>query len=158
MPNVQHNNLNNIIHTDKMVFEFVRYHLLSQSDKSMDSYTYGPDCRYRQTVEDMHSDEVVNYCAVGCLITDKNYSNELEGEGVKSERVMDALQKSLPNVQFTDNMFNMLSSLQMVHDSQPVSSWYHILQDAFWNFDDEGNFFAWDRVEAISVVRRPDWM
>lgn len=69
-------------------------------------------CRYRS--------ETGAKCAIGMLIKDENYRGTIEGDGIWSENVQDALAKS--GVPF--DTFKMLEDLQVAHD------------DALWTFTD----------------------
>ncbi len=54
-------------------------------------------------------------CAVGCLISDEVYTEELEGFGSKNMYVQQALKQS--GVNLDDDSLALLSQLQTVHDS-----------------------------------------
>ena len=100
--------------TNQEIFNQVADHLMKQGRKSLlmtDNYT--ALCAYRGA--DGAS------CAVGCLISDDFYSEELEGGGI-----MAAVQVALHNsgVPIIDDTFlSLLCQLQNVHDKCEPSRW-----------------------------------
>ena len=95
------------------IFDRVAKHLLAQNAKSERQSDEGwTRCAYRGN--DGKS------CAVGCLITDKEYSEALEGLSVEHPKVQDALGEALA----TDTRaLDLLSQLQLMHDSYSVERW-----------------------------------
>lgn len=63
-------------------------------------------------------------CAVGCLILDEFYNQDLEGKTIEYEgSVWDAVIKSNPLWKLTDNSLTMLKELQSIHDHAEVENW-----------------------------------
>jgi hypothetical protein len=88
----------------RAVFDFVAAHLLTQMEKAgrVDFSTFG--CEYK--------DARGYRCAVGCLIPDALYSEELEGSNVLD------LPFEVPNA-----TMELLSALQTVHDGSEPHEW-----------------------------------
>jgi len=93
------------------VFDIVATHLLTQMEKSYDEIE--GECRYRQGGL---------MCAIGRLIPDEFYSEELEGEGVNSLPVRKALYKAGYTV-LGDDSQSFLGELQGVHDVYSPTQW-----------------------------------
>ena len=107
------------------VFNKVCNHLLAQGAKSM----YKPSdrvrvCAYRG-VNGMQ-------CAVGCLIDDKYYTPPMEGCKVCTPVVERALARS--GVEMSDNVINLLSELQQLHDFISPKNWPLDLWDIATNY------------------------
>ena len=61
-------------------------------------------------------------CAVGCLISDSNYSPDLEGKNVYDRAVMEAT--GIPKEEGGyGEVLNLLRDLQEVHDEELVEDW-----------------------------------
>ncbi len=98
----------------QQVFNKVAKHLLAQDAQSLE----GTNCRYR-------SPEGLQ-CAVGCLINDENYTEELEDIPSDKEPVRKAVAASLGQfVGSQDAAF--LTELQKIHDYEPPSDWARYL-------------------------------
>ena len=100
--------------TDEGVFEFVKQHLLTQGQKS-ESIT---SCFYKKSNG--------LSCAIGCLIENEFYNDDLEFKNGDNPIVIDALTKSLPNWIINKNM---LLDLQLIHDEYEVEEWECKLQE-----------------------------
>lgn len=113
----------NKLMTEYDLFIKVREHLLKQNAKSMDKK--GTACMYRG--------EEGRMCAVGCLITDENYTPEIEWTLVssmlrtKNGRLAAALEKS--GVPLTPLAIELMHELQSVHDHRQVKDWNNALND-----------------------------
>lgn len=90
------------MYTDQSLFETVARHLFSQGRKAME----GQSCRYRT--------EDGLMCAVGCVLPDELYSEELEGS--TAPILFDVLPEF--SKMFTPVQKNLLTSLQWVHDDE----------------------------------------
>lgn len=84
--------------TNQEIFDKIVKHLAEQKGPALDM---DGECVYR--TEDGGS------CAVGCLISDKDYTPNLEGQGIISLLVMDAVILKGPNK-------DMMNCLQATHD------------------------------------------
>ena len=97
------------------VFLAVANHLLAQMRRSIVDNRL---CLYR-------SDEGLK-CAVGCLISDEHYHEDLEKKTVSEELVRDALERS--GVRIHDGtMLQFVGELQFVHDYSFAKDWPHRL-------------------------------
>ena len=67
-------------------------------------------------------------CAVGCLITNKAYSKNIENHAVDVSEVKQALRKSRVNTS-DQTVINMLVDLQDIHDHLPVKKWNNSLSN-----------------------------
>ena len=94
--------------TDEGVFEFVKQHLLTQGQKS-ESIT---SCLYKQP-NGMS-------CAIGCLIENEFYNDNLEFKNGDDPVVINAIKQSLPNWVINKNI---LIELQELHDEIEVDEW-----------------------------------
>lgn len=105
------------------IFDQVSKHLLAQNAKSeRKGYKGGMLCAYRGNNG--------KSCAVGCLIADKDYNEDLEGLSVEHPKVQDALGEVLA----TDaRAIDLLSQLQLMHDRYSTGLWpirlWHIARD-----------------------------
>lgn len=95
--------------TDQEIFDKVCKHLLTQGEQSL---TVGGNCAYR-SAGGTHS------CAVGCLITDANYSPGFEGSSVQATYVLEAVVASVGR----EPSQRLLEDLQAVHDGGAVHNW-----------------------------------
>ena len=94
----------------KQLFKTVAEHLLNQQAKS----AIGGLCMYRVTNG--------NKCAVGCLISDKVYTEDLEGLATSAEPIVEAINTSLNDV-LTESDIDLLGELQLIHDNDLVEDW-----------------------------------
>ena len=109
--------------TNKEVIDFVKNHLLKQNEKSIS--VDDRMCMYK-------SDDNKNLsCAIGCLISEEFYSNNMERKGLASDVVIKILQKSLPNWKLN---FDLLDSLQCIHDQLYVENWDYALGNLEKNY------------------------
>ena len=119
------------------VFNKVSEHLLTQNERSLD--TFG-DCLYR-SAEGLA-------CAVGCLIKDEFYSEDLEHIYAVNSYT-DDWQKPIRNalelsgVPINDEMKDLVQKLQVIHDSKQPEFWRKELAkveiDFFWEEKYENN-------------------
>lgn len=98
------------------IFDRIATHLLTQGRKSLKVLRDDPDpiCLYRGP--DGMS------CAVGCLITDDNYTPELEDRRVNNSLIIEALEQSL-NVHLMQSDIAFLEELQYIHDNDKADAW-----------------------------------
>lgn len=98
------------------LFDTVITHLRTQGEPALDVHE---SCVYR--TEDRDSGVVLK-CAVGCLIEDKDYSENLEGEAVTDPVVIDAVAESLSiDPEFVP--VDLLEDLQDCHDHTKPENW-----------------------------------
>ena len=107
------------------IFDRVKTHLLAQGERALHggepygSGKKGIGCAY-------HAQSGLK-CAVGCLITEEAYSEELEGVPVDDLRVKDALVASgIIDEPVTSDM---LGKLQSIHDDEATNRWEHALDN-----------------------------
>jgi len=75
-------------------------------------------------------------CAVGCLLLDDFYNQNLEGKLIEFEGIVwDAIVKSNPLWKITDNSLAMLKELQGIHDHAEVGNWELRLSQINANFN-----------------------
>ena len=112
------------------VFNKVSEHLLTQNEQALDGNW---ECVYR-------SDTGLK-CAVGCLIDDEFYSEDLEYSSLSSTGpVANALEKS--GVVLTREILDLLQRLQKLHDYKNPESWEEELKNlklAFFRGVNYGN-------------------
>lgn len=108
------------------VFKQVSDHLLTQD---LRSYSFETDeCYYRV-------DKTVGHlaCAIGCLINDEHYSEELEHQSIDSLQVQSAVALSLSTdkhkVFISPKDRILLNDLQHVHDFCSPEIWKYQLND-----------------------------
>lgn len=91
--------------TKKEIFDIVSNHLLNQKERSIkDGY-----CSYRG--------ERNLKCAIGCLIEDHEYSEDMEKHNVYTLKIKERLPERLvEHVSF-------LYTLQNIHDQEKVEDW-----------------------------------
>lgn len=66
-------------------------------------------------------------CAIGCLISNNWYDDELEHNGLEEESVVEAVSLSNPHWDMTENSLELLIQLQRVHDMTEVERWEECL-------------------------------
>lgn len=103
------------------LFDRVADHLRKQNAKSVDADSR---CFYRGPNG--------LKCAVGFLITDEAYSEDIESMSADSVEVCAALEKS--GIKLDLATIGMLLDLQFVHDRYPVYSWAEKLSNLRHNF------------------------
>ena len=102
------------------IFETVVAHLRKQNAKAQMPHRNA--CYYRE--------ESGKMCAVGCLIRDDLYHSGLEYQAVYNYDVRAVLAKSLGvTEEDIDENIKFFSTLQRIHDSDPVHSWEERFQD-----------------------------
>lgn len=94
--------------TKQIVFDRVIKHLVKQGVPARD--TEENACSYRTTVNGK-----VLKCAVGCLISDKNYSPKLENKTAKDSNVLMAVRRTARRP-LEDGVKELLGALQELHD------------------------------------------
>jgi hypothetical protein len=90
--------------TEQQVFDQVARHLLTQNKKSLDVCTHS--CVY--------SDGSGLMCAAGCLMSDEEYSPDMEGFGWLS---------LVNEGKVSENHDHMIRTLQSIHDSHEPVDW-----------------------------------
>lgn len=107
--------------TLQQVYDVVRAHLLTQGKKS--TSTIGM-CKYR-------ADETPTCpvkCAAGVLIPDALYTPVMEGKSIISHNWNNLPVDRQPEfVRWVGPLKQLVSSLQQIHDSYPVTSWEYLL-------------------------------
>lgn len=93
--------------SDQIVFDIVAKHLLTQNIVSQTAST----CAYRGPND--------TSCAVGCLISDDEYTDSLEEQVASHVTVMSAVERSLGFTVSED----LLRRLQKIHDCHLVQYW-----------------------------------
>ena len=99
----------------KEVFKRVAKHLLAQNEACRGGVTLS-DCWYR------HPSRVELKCAIGCLIPDEFYSEEIENKTVEEPIVKEVLEKSL-NQPIRSSDIKLLEDLQGLHDYLDPKEW-----------------------------------
>lgn len=104
------------------IFDKSATHLLTQNRKSMRDREPVAICAYRG-LDDAK-------CAIGCMIDDEDYHVSMEGKGVRSNTVLDALGLRVKDEnKNADEKVKFLQRLQSVHDDYPVYEWINRLHD-----------------------------
>jgi hypothetical protein len=115
------------------VFNKVAEHLLTQNVRCI-----GVDnrCAYRDP-------DTGRRCAIGCLIPDELYKEEMEGWGITDLLITNSpLSKALDVV--TEEDWDFLAGLQNIHDRGMVSEW----RDCLWKYaEDNGLKFDFPEKE-----------
>lgn len=109
--------------TVQEVFDKVTKHLLEQNHKS----EFDGSCRYRSPDGTM--------CAIGCLITDEEYSEYMEDTDVESLMNLGMLLHLKSHVE-------LLRELQFVHDICYVNDWETELRYLAQKFNLEWNYVS----------------
>jgi len=129
--------------SDSEAFLAVLDHLFTQGKRSM-QYEIG-DCVYRGSntpneesldgvygpldldLEFWHPENEPLACAVGCLISDKYYTSDIEGEIVDSVKIQNIIRLSHPNWPIDEQSFTILRNLQVLHDRVEPNYWAFVL-------------------------------
>ena len=117
---------------DMKVMDYIVSNLLKQGKKSQESYMnydteqyeVSGDCAYRgyKRNDDGQIIDTLK-CAVGHIISDEAYDDQLESQTVDNTFVIDAVKVSCENWEFTDNSLGMLKVLQRIHDMIEPEKW-----------------------------------
>ena len=117
---------------DMKVMDYIVSSLLKQGKKSQESYMnydteqyeVSGDCAYRgyKRNDDGQIIDTLK-CAVGHIISDEAYDDQLESQTVDNTFVIDAVKVSCENWEFTDNSLGMLKVLQRIHDMIEPEKW-----------------------------------
>lgn len=137
------------IRTDFDVFLHVKDHLLTQGKKSLDRGS--GSCLYR--FNDPETGEYLS-CAIGCLINENEYYDDLEERMAYEEQVQEVLLFSLPNYVFQTRSVSMLSALQWVHDEIDPKNWEVSLNTEKWQFHLDGTFISTNSEYTVVVDKR----
>lgn len=109
--------------TEQQVFDQVARHMLTQNTKAIN---YLGVCKYRFRL----NDNTIIKCAVGFLIADDEYSQEMEGKlyGSFSFNKFFGFKGEAPHL-------TLLRSLQNLHDKYPASTWKEELKQIATDFN-----------------------
>jgi hypothetical protein len=84
-------------------------------------------------------------CAAGFLINDNFYHDYFEGNAVENRgHILDAIKLSNPAWKISDNSFNLIKTLQSVHDNQEPSDWGWMLDNIKKNFNEYNDYTGTD--------------
>jgi hypothetical protein len=117
---------------DMKVMDYIVTNLLNQGEKSQESYMnydteeyeVSGDCAYRGYIRDGDGQIIDTLkCAVGHIIDDDIYDDQLESQTVDNTHVIDAVKLSCENWEVTDNSLGMLKVLQRIHDMIEPEKW-----------------------------------
>jgi len=97
--------------TKQEVFNRVCTHFAEQGVQSKVRNAVNSGPRYKIFSRDGY---VTHPCAIGILITEKNYSNDMEGHSIKE--LLDMPSSPLPKWMSKGEMAEYLQSLQQIHD------------------------------------------
>lgn len=104
------------------VFTKIAKHLIKQGKKAQKPNSQV--CLYR---------DGERRCAVGCLIPDRLYSEEMEGHDILEPVIASALRKA--GVQVVGQTATMLGMLQRIHDTYEIAEWPEMLEQTAKRFD-----------------------
>lgn len=107
-------NENTHIVDDIGVFNWVASHLIEQDTQSKDD---GGGCLYRGPEG--------TACAVGCLISDKDYEGWFETTCADDDYIIEAVASSNPEWKIGPNQVHMLLVLQYIHDNYTPYTWWY---------------------------------
>ena len=158
------------ITNDKEAYLFMKNHLLNQMEKSVDQIGDCTYRGYDQNLLDNLKDEAQTIaehnglydeddeesifidlmashsptlkCAVGALIIDTFYSQNLEGRTVCNDEmdIVEAVQKSNPIWRITGSSITLMKAFQNIHDSYEPSVWEYRIDKLKDNFNDYNDF------------------
>ena len=120
------------VKNNKEAFDLVHQHLVSQGEKS---FIYGTDCAYRgkedEDQSDVDNEDKEDFiwwyngksCAVGCLIKNDYYDENIELTPASSDHILDILRDSHPEWEIDSDSVIMLEVLQKIHDGIFAYNW-----------------------------------
>jgi hypothetical protein len=120
------------LENDMQVMDYIVTKLLKQNKKSVESFMnydtdeYEPsgDCSYRGFIRNGDGQIIDTLkCAVGHIISDDVYDDQLESQTVDNTHVLDAVKVSCENWEVTDGSLGMLKVLQRIHDMIEPEKW-----------------------------------
>lgn len=108
------------VKTFQDVFNHIVNHLIVQNKSAAE---YGDTCKYR-----VYSDDWLESrkCAVGCLISENNYNEEIEDRMANCEVVIEVIKKSNPELVIDDKITELLLLMQFVHDQLEPENWIYM--------------------------------
>lgn len=104
--------------TAQQIFDQVARHLLQQGKRSIRASSM---CAYRGR-DDLK-------CAVGCIISDEEYKSEMEGFTWGIGFITELVKMGVLDKSAKDTDYNILRSLQEVHDNSLPELWEILLSD-----------------------------
>jgi len=120
------------LENDMQVMDYVVSNLLKQGKKSVESfmnydtgeYDQTGDCVYRGFIrnEDGQIMDTLK-CAVGHIISDEVYNEQLESQTIDNTHVLEAVKTSCEKWAVSDNSLGMLKVLQRIHDMVDPERW-----------------------------------
>jgi hypothetical protein len=120
------------LENDMQVMDYIVSNLLKQGEKSQEgvfndeteTWDSGGDCVYRGFIRDDQGTIIDTLkCAVGHIIDDDIYDDQLESQTIENQFVVDAVKTSCENWEMTDNSLGMLYVLQRIHDMIDPKNW-----------------------------------
>lgn len=120
------------LENDMQVMDYIVSNLLKQGEKSQESvfdyetetWDSSGDCVYRGFIRDDQGTIIDTLkCAVGHIIDDDIYDDQLESQTIDNPHVIEAVKTSCENWEITDNSLGMLKVLQRVHDMVDPAKW-----------------------------------
>lgn len=104
--------------SNQEIFNKVRTHLLTQREPAIDYET--DHCMYRTERQGIDGSHTLK-CAVGCLIADKLYREEMEDRGV--QELFRKFRTEMKQSGLGEESVPLLGALQLVHDARDVEYW-----------------------------------
>lgn len=120
------------LESDMQVMDYIVSNLLKQGKKSVESfmnyetdeYEQSGDCVYRGFIRNADGEILDTLkCAVGHIISDDNYDEQLESQTIDNLAVLESVKISCENWAVSDNSLGMLKILQRIHDMVDPAKW-----------------------------------
>lgn len=127
--------------TDFDIYQKIKNKLIEQNEQSTD---VSGECAYRGfTFLEEHLAPIQNLrCAVGHIIDDKYYHEELENKSASDDRVLEAIVKSNPDWSMDGVSKDLICKLQTIHDILIPEDWSVAFDEKNWLFDNDGKFIG----------------
>lgn len=113
-------------------------------DEIEDEYLYAYEDAYQMAFDEyLHQAGFSLKCAAGWLIADNQYSSDLEGKTAEDSFVAEAIINSNPawlNNESNDSAFELLTTLQFIHDRRDPPVWAKKFEMLKPYFDEDGKF------------------
>ena len=107
------------VKTFQDAFNHIVNHLIIQNKSATE---YGGTCKYRVFYNYLEPSK----CAVGCLISDINYHEDIEDSLANNPEVINAIKKSNPELVIDDKLKELFLLMQYVHDHLEPKNWIYM--------------------------------
>ena len=119
--------------------------VIENGDKISERSDYDGDPVDNYFYETIYTKTPDTKCAAGFLIHDNFYQDSFEGNAVeRTGHILEAIKSSNPAWKIEDHSFNLIKTLQSVHDNQEPHDWGWMLAKIANNFNEYNDYTGTD--------------